>query len=90
MADKYQAKGLGVKLVDLLIGVAKEKKVESGIIAENVTMIRLCEKLGFAIRRDKGELRLQQHQNLWTERNQRKHACILCAPHSKEYCSICA
>jgi RimJ/RimL family protein N-acetyltransferase len=39
----------------MLIDVAKEKGVESifGIImAENVKMIRLCEKLGFTTRRD--------------------------------------
>jgi acetyltransferase len=55
VADKYQAKGLGVKLVDMLIDVAREKDVESiyGIImSENVKMIRLCEKLGFSTRRE--------------------------------------
>ena len=55
VADKYQAKGLGIKLVDMLIEVAKEKGVESiyGIImAENLKMIRLCEKLGFTTKRE--------------------------------------
>jgi acetyltransferase len=55
VADKYQAQGLGVKLVDMLIAVAREKGVESiyGIIlSENIKMIRLCEKLGFSTRRD--------------------------------------
>lgn len=55
IADKYQGKGLGIKLVDMLVEVAKEKGVESifGIImAENLKMIRLCEKLGFTIRRE--------------------------------------
>lgn len=55
VSDKYQAKGLGIKLVDMLIEVAKEKGVESiyGIImAENLKMIRLCEKLGFTTKRE--------------------------------------
>ena len=55
VADKHQASGLGTKLVDMLIGVAKEKGIENmyGIImSENLKMIRLCEKLGFSIRRE--------------------------------------
>jgi acetyltransferase len=62
VADRYQAKGLGIKLVDMLIEVAKEKGVESiyGIIMpENLKMIRLCEKLGFVTRRE--------HENVITE-----------------------
>jgi acetyltransferase len=55
VADKYQGKGLGVKLSDMLIDVAKEKGVETifGIIlSENLKMIRLAEKLGFTIKRE--------------------------------------
>ena len=55
VADKYQGSGLGVKLADLLIDVAKEKGVESifGIILnDNLKMIRLAEKLGFTIKRE--------------------------------------
>jgi acetyltransferase len=55
VGDKYQAKGLGVKLVDMLIEFAKEKGVESiyGIImGENLKMVRLAEKLGFTTRRE--------------------------------------
>ncbi|MGP8069843.1 MAG: bifunctional acetate--CoA ligase family protein/GNAT family N-acetyltransferase [Candidatus Bathyarchaeia archaeon] len=55
VADKYQGKGLGVKLVDMLIGFAKEKGIETiygGVMAENIRMIRLCEKLGFSTRRE--------------------------------------
>jgi acetyltransferase len=66
VADKYQGTGLGIKLVDMLIEVAKEKRVESifGIVmAENLKMIRLCEKLGFTIRREEenviAELRIR-------------------------------
>jgi acetyltransferase len=66
IADKYQGKGLGIKLVDMLIEVAREKGVESiyGIImSENLDMIKLCEKLGFSIRREQesviAELRIR-------------------------------
>ena len=55
VSDNYQAKGLGIKLIDMLIEVAKEKGVESiyGIImGENLKMIRLCEKLGFTTKRE--------------------------------------
>ena len=55
VADKYQGKGLGVKLVDMLIEFAKEKGIETiygTVMAENLKMIRLCEKLGFSTRRE--------------------------------------
>jgi len=55
VADSHQGSGLGMKLIDMLIGVAREKGVERiyGIImSENLKMIRLCEKLGFSIRRE--------------------------------------
>lgn len=55
IADKFQGKRLGIKLVDMLIEVAREKGVETiyGIImSENIKMISLCEKLGFSTRRD--------------------------------------
>src|SRR5208283_448882 len=55
IADKFQGKGLGTKLVDMLIEVARDKGVEAlyGVIMSgNMAMIRLCEKLGFAIRRE--------------------------------------
>jgi len=62
VSDKYQAKGLGIKLVDMLIEVAKEKGVESiyGIImGENLKMIRLCEKLGFTTKREHEDIRVE-------------------------------
>jgi acetyltransferase len=55
IADKFQGKGLGTKLVDMLIEVAREKGVETvyGVIMSgNMAMIRLCEKLGFTTRRE--------------------------------------
>ncbi len=54
VADKYQGKGLGTKLIDMLISVAEEKGLESmyGIVLpENSNMIHLCEKLGFTVER---------------------------------------
>jgi acetyltransferase len=55
IADKYQGRGLGTKLVDTLIEFARDKEVEImyGIImSANMAMIRLCEKLGFTTRRE--------------------------------------
>ncbi len=55
VADKHQRKGLGIKLVDMLIDFAKEKGIETiygTVMAENIGMIRLCEKLGFSTRRE--------------------------------------
>ena len=59
VADDFQGKGLGTKLVDMLIEVAIEKGLESiyGIILpENIRMIRLCEKLGFDVKYRAGEV----------------------------------
>ncbi|MDW8021930.1 MAG: GNAT family N-acetyltransferase [Nitrososphaerota archaeon] len=53
VADDFQGKGLGTKLVDMLIEVAEEKGLESiyGLVMpENIRMIELCRKLGFDIR----------------------------------------
>lgn len=53
MADEYQSKGLGTKLMDMLIERAQEKDLESiyGIIMlENKKMVHLAQKMGFAIK----------------------------------------
>ncbi len=50
--DDYQSKGLGPKLVDVLIGVAEEKGLEriyGEVLTENQQMIAVCKKLGFTI-----------------------------------------
>ena len=50
--DDYQSKGLGPKLVDVLIGVAEEKGLEriyGEVLTENEQMIAVCKKLGFTI-----------------------------------------
>ena len=59
VTDKYQRKGLGIKLLDMLIEVAREKNVEviyGMIMSDNLGMISACEKLGFTARRDQGEV----------------------------------
>ena len=53
VADDFQGKGLGTKLVDMLIQIADEKGLETiyGIVMpENTKMIELCRKMGFDIR----------------------------------------
>jgi acetyltransferase len=62
IADDYQGKGLGIKLIDMLIEVAREKGVETiyGIVmSENTKMISLCEKLGFTTRREEDNVIVQ-------------------------------
>ncbi|MGC8817014.1 MAG: bifunctional acetate--CoA ligase family protein/GNAT family N-acetyltransferase [Candidatus Hadarchaeum sp.] len=53
VADKYQGKGLGTKLMDMLIEFAQEKGLETvyGIIMrENKKMVRLAQKMGFTLK----------------------------------------
>ena len=55
VADKYQGRGLGTKLVDMLIEFAREKGIHTvygTVMSENIKMIQLCEKLGFSTRRE--------------------------------------
>jgi len=50
--DDYQAKGLGYKLVDMLIGIAQEKGLEKFmgyVLTNNQKMLRLVRKLGFTV-----------------------------------------
>ena len=59
VADNYQGKGLGTKLVDMLVSVGEEKGLESvyGIIMrENTAMVHMCEKLGFKVERKMNEV----------------------------------
>jgi acetyltransferase len=59
VTDKYQRKGLGIKLLDMLIEVSREKNVEviyGMVMADNVKMINACEKLGFTTRREHGDV----------------------------------
>jgi acetyltransferase len=50
VGDRWQGKGLGRKLLEVLIGIARERgirRVNGFIMPENKNMIKLCEKLGF-------------------------------------------
>jgi len=51
--DHYQGKGIGCKLIDVLIGIAQEKELKEfyGIVlADNKKMLGVCQKLGFIVR----------------------------------------
>ena len=51
--DHCRGKGIGCKLIDVLIGIAQEKGLEEfyGIVlANNRKMLRVCERLGFTVR----------------------------------------
>src|SRR4030066_68180 len=51
--DDFQRKGLGYKIVDMLIGIAHEKgleKVYGIVLTDNKRMLRICRDLGFTIR----------------------------------------
>jgi acetyltransferase len=48
--DHYQRKGLGYKLVDILIGIAQERNLEmiyGNILTDNKGMLKICERFGF-------------------------------------------
>jgi acetyltransferase len=50
--DDYQNLGLGYKLVDMLIGVAQEKRLEKiygVVLSDNYRMLNICRKSGFRI-----------------------------------------
>ncbi len=52
VGDPWQRRGLGTKLLNLCIEIAKERRVSQlwgDIMAENEGMIRLCKRLGFKI-----------------------------------------
>ncbi|MCS7110307.1 MAG: bifunctional acetate--CoA ligase family protein/GNAT family N-acetyltransferase [Candidatus Caldarchaeum sp.] len=54
VADDFQGKGLGTKLIDTIIEVAQDKKVSTiyGIVLpENTRMINLAKKMGFTVKR---------------------------------------
>jgi len=48
--DNYQRKGLGYKLVDMVIGIGQEKgleKIYGLVLTDNRAMLRICDELGF-------------------------------------------
>ena len=51
--DQYQRKGLGYKLVEMLIEIGREKGLEEivgDVLTENEKMLKLASKLGFTAR----------------------------------------
>jgi acetyltransferase len=55
VADRCQRRGLGTELVTRLLAIAREEKVRrltADVLAQNVGMIRVLEKLGFRHREE--------------------------------------
>ena len=58
VSDLWQNRGLGTELLRRLLDVARDEKlrtVGADVLAENLEMQRVCEKLGFEIRREMGQ-----------------------------------
>ena len=52
IADQYQGRGLGRKLLDMLIDIAEDKRLESiygVVLRDNRTMLSLCKEMGFTL-----------------------------------------
>jgi len=50
--DNYQGMGLGVKMIDILIGIGQDKgldRIYGTVLNENQRMLELCRRLGFRI-----------------------------------------
>jgi acetyltransferase len=61
VSDSYQHRGLGTELLRRLIEVGRAEQIQhitGSILAENRAMQRVCEKLGFHLRRDRNDLRV--------------------------------
>jgi acetyltransferase len=53
IADRYQAKGLGRKLVDMVINIAVEKRLTTiygVVLKDNSPMLSLCREMGFTMK----------------------------------------
>lgn len=62
IADQYQAKGLGRKLVDMLINIAEERRYESifgVVLRDNAPMLALCREMGFSMRGEEDYMRVE-------------------------------
>jgi acetyltransferase len=69
ISDDFHGRGLGTELLRRLIEICRQEKLErmvADILAENRTMQRICERLGFKLTYEpedglvKAELRLHQ------------------------------
>ena len=62
MADAWQRHGLGRFLLKKLVEIAEDEglvRISGVILAENIAMRRLCEKLGFRVHRMAGQLEFE-------------------------------
>ena len=62
IADQYQAKGLGRKLVDMLIDIAEERRLESifgVVLKDNAPMLTLCKEMGFTLTPEEDYMRVE-------------------------------
>jgi acetyltransferase len=58
VSDQYQNRGLGTELLRRLVQAARDEKLtklSADVLAENSDMQRVCEKLGFTVRREMGQ-----------------------------------
>jgi acetyltransferase len=54
VGDQWQGKGIGAELLERCLTIAKERNIETvwgSVLAENVQMLKLGQKLGFKIKR---------------------------------------
>ncbi len=54
ISDQYQGHGLGTELLRRLIAIARDEKLDHviGLIAsDNTSMLKVCQRLGFRLRR---------------------------------------
>ncbi len=90
VADDFQGKGLGTKLIDMLIQIAYERGLDSlyGVaMPENTRIIELCKKLGFDVRYTPEEVILEL--NLKGEKvSELPEAEILARSRKKTYLKI--
>jgi acetyltransferase len=67
VSDQWQNQGLGTQLLRTLLQVARDEKLKrigADVLAENLEMQRVCEKLGFAIKREMGESTVRAEREL--------------------------
>jgi acetyltransferase len=70
VADPWQGKGLGKKLIERVVGIAKENGVRSlygDVLFENQRMIALAKKIGFnLLGPEEGIMRVELDPTSWT------------------------
>ena len=62
IADQYQTKGLGRKLVDMLIDIGEERRFESifgVVLKDNTPMLSLCREMGFTLHPEEDYTRVE-------------------------------